>query len=206
VTDRAAEVRRILLRYVVEIVERHDLCPWARGAREAGELAIEVVWGAPDDAAWLRAARGALDRARVVMVVAPELAISPGGLRALRDRVAAAIPDAGVADFHPEAPLDLGSPARLVPFLRRAPDPVLQLVPHAILDAVRAQQPLPARTDQIQMLRDRAAPPRPAIAERIAEANHAHVARVADAIAATLADVAADRAASYERIGINTSR
>ena len=35
---RAAEVRRILERYLVEVVERHALCPWARSARERGEL------------------------------------------------------------------------------------------------------------------------------------------------------------------------
>ena len=206
--DRGAEVRRILLRYVVEIVEAYDLCPWARGAREAGELAIDVVWEAPADAAWVAAARGLLERpgTRVAMVVAPELAISPAELRALRDRIAAAIPEAGVADFHPEAALELASPARLVPFLRRAPDPLLQLVPHAILDAVRAHPPPPARAHQIQMVQGMAAPPRADVAARIADANHARLSNEHAAIAARLAEIAADRAASYARAGINTSR
>src|SRR5262245_7666814 len=124
---KAAEVRRILDRYLVEVVERYELCPWARVAREGGELAVAILWGAPALAAWVAAAEELLAQpaTRVAMVVAPELAIAPGELRALRDAVATRVPSAGVADFHPEAALDLATPARLVPFLRRAPDPLL---------------------------------------------------------------------------------
>src|SRR4029077_16934252 len=95
--------------------------------------------------------------------------------RALRDRVAAAIPTAGVADFHPDAPLDLATPARLVPFLRRAPDPLLQLVPLALLDAVRAPPPVADLVRQAQILGCRAEPARGDIADRIAGANHARI-------------------------------
>src|ERR1051325_11752428 len=49
---RAAEVERILERYLVEVVERHELCPWARTARERGELAIGVLWGGGTPQAW----------------------------------------------------------------------------------------------------------------------------------------------------------
>jgi hypothetical protein len=196
------------MRYVVEIVEAYELCPWTRATREAGEIAIEVLWNTPADAAWIDAARGLLSRpdTRVAMVVAPELAISPVELRRLRDRVAAAIPGAGVADFHPEATLDLGSPARLVPFLRRTPDPVLQLVPHALLDAVRSPASQPGLAAQAQMLGGHAAGPRASVAERIAATNHARVARDHAALAARHADIVADRAASYARAGIKTSR
>src|SRR5882757_9307543 len=95
--SKSAEVRRIFERYLVEVVERHDLCPWARGARERGEIGFAVLWGAPDDAAWIAAAEATLAQpaTRVAMIVAPELAIARGELRALRDRVAARIPTAG---------------------------------------------------------------------------------------------------------------
>lgn len=203
----SAEVLRILERYLIEVVERYELCPWARAARQGGELAAAVVWGAPAEDDWVAAAGALLARpgARVAMVVAPELAIAPAALRAVRDRVAARLPHAGVADFHPAAALDLATPARLVPFLRRAPDPLLQLVPLAILDAVRAAPPGPDRAGQAQILGGRGAPPRPGAAERIAAGNHATALRHAAAIAAALDEIAADRAAAYARAGISTS-
>src|SRR5690242_19443069 len=97
VPEKLAEVRRILDRYIVEVVEAYDLCPWARAARTGDELAVDVLWGEPDDAAWIAAAEALLTReqTRVAMVVAPETASTPAELRALRDRVAARIPGAG---------------------------------------------------------------------------------------------------------------
>jgi hypothetical protein len=147
----------------------------------------------------------------VAMIVAPELAIERGELAAVRDAVAARIPAAGVADFHPDAPLDLATPARAVPFARRSPDPLLQLVPLAILDEVRARDrtgDVPPLADQTRMLVGHAASgPRPlGIAERLAAANHATLCRAAAAIAATLDDIAADRAAAYARAGISARR
>ena len=205
---RGVEALRILERYLVEIVEAYDLCPWARAARLGGEVAVDFLWGASDDAAWLAAARTLLARpaTRVAMVVAPELAIAPAGFHALRDRVARAIENCGVADFHPDAELDLSSPARLVPFLRRSPDPMLQLVPLALLDSVRGAPPAAGIAAQAQMLVGHAPAPRGDVADRLARDNHARVSRDHAALVATLADIAADRARSYARVGINTRR
>src|SRR5215510_7766071 len=173
----SAEVIRILERYLVEVVERHELCPWAHAARERGEIAVGILWGAPPAGAWVSEAARllALPQARVAMVVAPELAIARAEFGALRDAVAARIPWAGVAEFHPDAALDLATPARLVPFLRRSPDPMLQLVPLALLDAVRAAAPPVPRAQQAAMLGGLAEPPRPELASQIAAANHATV-------------------------------
>lgn len=210
-TTAPAEVRRILERYLVEVVERYELCPWARTAREAPALAVGILWGAPELGDWIALARQLLaaPAPRVAMVVAPELAIARAAFGALRDRVAAALPSAGIAEFHPDAALDLASPARLVPFLRRAPDPLLQLVPLAILDAARAARATPATVSiaaQSAMLCGRAAPPPAGLAETIATANHAVAARHHAAIAAALDDIAADRAAAYARAGITARR
>lgn len=204
---RSAEVLRILDRYLIEVVERHELCPWARAARLGGEIGVTIAWGAPSEDDWVAAAEALLARpgVRVAMVVAPELAIAPAALSALRDRVAMRLPQAGIADFHPEAALDLATPARLVPFLRRAPDPLLQLVPLALLDAVRAPPPAADRAAQARLLGGVGAPPRADIAERIAAANHATALRDAGAIEAVLEEIAADRAAAYARAGISTS-
>lgn len=202
--DKSAEVRRILDRYLVEVVEAFELCPWARSARLAGEVAVEIVWGAPAVEAWIEAARRALAHptTRVAMIVAPELAIARAALATIRDAVAARLPEAGVAHFHPDAPLDLASPARLVPFVRRAPDPLLQLVPLAILDAVRGAPPVAARAAQAQILGGHATAPREDVAARIARANHATVAAQAARVAAILDDIAADRAAGYAAHGM----
>lgn len=196
-----AEVRRILERYVVEIVEAYDLCPWARTARLDGEIGVGVVFGAPSIDDWVTAARAAFaPETRVAMIVAPELAIELPALRDLRDRVAAALPDLGVAEFHPRAPLDLATPARLVPFLRRSPDPMLQLVPLALLDSVRAS-PLPDRARQAQILAGAQLPSRD-VGAQIAATNHATAgARHAELVAA-LDAIAEDRRAAYARVGI----
>jgi hypothetical protein len=205
---KSAEVRRILERYLVEVVERYALCPWARATRQHGELAVGILWGTPSLDAWIAEAERLLaaDATRVAMVIAPELAIAREAFSALRDRVAARIPSAGVAEFHPIAALDRTTPARLVPFLRRSPDPLLQLVPLAQLDAVRAVPPAPALADQVAMLGGHAAPPRPALATRIAADNHATVARAHAAISAALDAIADDRAAAYARVGITACR
>jgi len=202
-----AEVRRLLDRYLVEIVETYELCPWAQAARSGGELAVEILWQEPGEDAWVSAAESQLARPgiRVVMIVAPQSRLAPAELRALRDRVAARIPTAGVADFHPVAELELATPARLVPFLRRSPDPLLQLVPLALLDGVRAAPPPVALAEQARMLGGIAQRPREAVADRIAAANHARVSADAAALAARFADIAADRARSYARVGITTS-
>jgi hypothetical protein len=206
--SRSAEVTRILERYLVEVVERHELCPWARGARERGELAVAILWGAPAIDAWVAEAERLLaaPAARVTMVVAPELAVARPAFAALRDEVAARIPWAGVAEFHPDAALDLATPARLVPFLRRSPDPMLQLVPLALIDAVRGVPAPAGRVEQAAMLGGLGAMPRGEIAARIAAANHATVARARAEIERTLDDIAADRRAAYAGAGVSSPR
>lgn len=202
---RQAEVLRLLDRYLVEIVETYELCPWARPARLNGELAVTVLWGEPACEEWVAAAEALLARRGVLvaMVVAPEL---HAPLRPIRTRVAAAIPTAGVADFHPDAALDLATPARLVPFLRRSPDPLLQLVPLALLDAVRGSPPTADLARQAQILGGRVAAARGDVADRLAADNHARVAADPAAVETRFAELAADRERSYARVGINVSR
>ena len=196
---KLAEVHRIWTRYLVEVVEAFELCPWAKSARINDEIAIGVVPGTPDDGAWVACATELLARptTRVAMVVAPELAIAPLALRVVRDRVAAAMPAHGVADFHPGGALDLTTPARTVAFARRSPDPMLQLVPLALLQTVRAPPPVADRARQAAILRGAVPAPELGVAERIAATNHATIAARHAEIEAVLADITHDRAASY---------
>lgn len=207
-TRRRAEVMRLLDRYLVEVVERYELCPWARASREKDELGIDVLWGTPTVLEWITAANALLERpnTRVVMVVAPELVVTTSELRAVRAEVAAKIPKAGVAEFHPDATLDLATPARLVPFVRRSPDPMLQLVPLALLATVRTQPITAERVLQLQMLGSLAPAPKQDIAEVIAEANHKTVSGAQAEIVATLAEIAEDRRRSYQLAGISGTR
>jgi hypothetical protein len=205
---RAQEVRRLLDRYIVEVVEEYDLCPWSRSARLGGEVGIDIVWGTPTIDMWASAAETLLaNGVRVAMVVAPELPCTSGELRTIRDEVSARVKNVGVAHFHPEAPLELATPPRLVPFLRRSPDPLLQFVPLALLDSLRTGTQVVTETElQAQMLAGTAVIPRDDVGDLIAEANHARVSRDAVAIQATLEDIRADRERSYARVKISTSR
>jgi hypothetical protein len=205
---RRAEVLRVFERYLTEVVERYDFCPWAKLSRTQGELAVEVVWGTPTVETWVAVCQQLLARpeTRVAMVIAPELAIGANALHGLRADVAAHVPSAGIADFHPDATIDLTTPARLVPFIRRSPDPLLQLVPFALLDQVRATPQSANLVEQAQILGGRAATPRPDAAVRIAAANHATVSADPADVLRTLDAIAQDRATSYARIGITSSR
>jgi len=200
---KSAEVRRILDRYVVEVVEKYELCPWARTARERGEVGIEIIAGQPSMEVWIAAAKAALagPSIRVAMVIAPELVIERVAFHDVRNHVADAMPGTGVAEFHPHAAIDLTTSARLVPFLRRSPDPLLQLVPLHLLESVRAI-PQWDLVKQAQMLAGSAEPTRD-VAAQLAAANHAMVTANRAAIEAALDDIAADRNATYVRVGLS---
>jgi hypothetical protein len=187
----------LLDRYLVEVVEAFELCPWARAARLGGELAVDIVVGTPSVDVWVAAAEALLgdSRTRVAMVVAPDLAVTPAELRVIRDRVADRMRTIGVADFHPDAAIDASTPARLVAGLRRSPFPMLQLVPLAILDTVRSAPPPAALAAQAQMLGGHAPAPRDDVATRIAAANHARV--DPDELERRIAAIAADRASTF---------
>jgi hypothetical protein len=91
--------------------------------------------------------------------------------------------------FHPGLPQDLADAHRAVSFIRRSPDPTLQLVRATVLEAVRGEQgsvfvdPGSLRPEVLL-----AAAPPPSVSERIARANLETVRREgADRIAALLA-------------------
>src|SRR5687768_6864095 len=106
------EAERLLWRYVVEVVERFGLCPWARRARANDEICIEVMLDAPDASVAAVALRLASAPATALgMIVLPRPHRSPLALRRLRDQIVAITPNVGIADFHPDALLDLSSPA-----------------------------------------------------------------------------------------------
>lgn len=220
-----AEALRIYLRYATEVVEALGLCPWARRAREQGRVRPEVMLGAdpgPDEVLAVADAVFADPRVDIGLIIFPRLG---GDIRGHRDRKgfhqlmtrvrardverhAPATPPLVMADFHPHAEPDMTSPARLVSFVRRSPDPTIQVVRHATLEAVQGAEVrgtayIPQGSLSLDDLPALAGVP---LHQRIAEANHATIARLGVAqVQALLDDIRADRDRAYARIASETA-
>lgn len=197
----AAAVAEAALAPYLALVEEHNLCPWARPARLAGEVRVAVRWwrGDVDElAARLGAALRAWDddaRMGVGLAVVPDLPLSPASWRRVRDQVAALAPRYALADFHPDAPYVADDAARVVGLLRRAPWALVQAVPHAALRALSRPPELPSAARQAAILADPfAVAPAPADPrDQIAETNLATVRRIGvEALAARLTAIRAD--------------
>ena len=216
-----AEALRIHHRYVVEVVEALGFCPWAASARAAGRVRSVVVFG---DALGERHAlrRDILreiealehdERVDVGLLVFPEVAAGRIEFQHLAAEVRtqfAARPERdprhfALADFHPDAAADLGAPERLVPFIRRSPDPTFQLIRYAALDATRAGAPGTRFVDMESLDRlgaPQAAPVQPTH-ERIARANLRTVRQLGvERGEALILDILRDRDRSYGRLGV----
>ncbi len=153
-------------RYVREFVEAFNLCPYAKRTRETGKLKRVVLLeagGAPGTQGF-DAAAAALDEAfrrfeelpeasiDVGLVLLPALAadLAQGKegahafealLSAARERMQARHPNGDTpfycVPFHPGFASDLSDEHRAVRFIRRTPDPTVQLVRASVLREVR---------------------------------------------------------------------
>jgi hypothetical protein len=127
-------------RYLREFVEALDLCPFAKRCRESGRLVRRVVLGdAVEGALAALAAVSELpeEACEVALLLFPEFT---AGIEAFRDLCAKVRARADLfhcVAFHPDLPMDVSDANRAVSFLRRAPDPTLQLVRVTTLDRVR---------------------------------------------------------------------
>jgi hypothetical protein len=144
-----SEALRVYRRYMVEVVEGFTLCPWAMAARREGHVAEHVILAENQtdprqSLELLQGLEGEL-QTDIALFIYPDLELDrlgfEGFVRTLREQDAARwqigeIPFA-MAAFHPDARADLQEPERLIPFLRRTPDPTIQVVRRAALDRVR---------------------------------------------------------------------
>lgn len=210
-----AEALRIHTRYVVEVVEGLGFCPWAKPAREQGrvltrvrladesalESVVEQVSQLEQDSA-----------CEIGLLVFPELTVGriefqhfAAAVRAGYDPRAGGEPFA-LADFHPDATPRLDSPAELVPFIRRSPDPTLQLVRRSALAAVRRGDGPGTRFVDVSTLSfgPEALAPQPApLHERVAAANLRQVETLGvEQVLALMTDIERDRDQSYARLGL----
>jgi hypothetical protein len=210
-----AEAIRIYRRYAIEIVERLGLCPWAEQSRKSGRVEERVLLvEQPEVAPALAAIAEVAARAgiEILLLLFPRLQLERRRfehyLGAIRDADAkrhelGRIPFA-MAAFHPDAEPELGDPELLIPFLRKTPDPTIQLVRRTVLERVRARSPDGTGFVDLRLLSDYPEMPVPAptLRERIATANRSTVLGVGvDVVEALLAEIRRDRDESYARAG-----
>jgi len=181
-----AAALRVNARYVEEVVIGWGLCPWAARAWNDGQVTQRVFTGAEPDAAPVAAfidELGAKPDAAIGLAIFPRVACTVGAWERFAERVRRARRAFLAAAFHPEyappeyAPPADGAldPARLVSFIRRTPDPTLQLVRASLLENLRGP-----------------------ISDDVARANHATVRmRGPAALDALLTEIRRDRDASY---------
>ena len=196
----AAEAVRLNTRYVDEVVLAWDLCPWAEKAFSAGQVPqrahlAETV--APEDVLPFLDELDAAAEIAIGLLIFPRLEIRAPAFDAFAERVRRADharrPDAAtsppsppflIAAFHPHsaAPETFATPPQLVSFVRRTPDPTLQLVRTSVLRRATGEGPR--------------------VSDDVTRRNFETVsARGAAALDAVLRDLKRDRDESYARIG-----
>jgi hypothetical protein len=144
-----SEALRLNTRYLREVVLAWNLCPWAEKALEGGQVRQHVLLDEkpPPQAAlpFLDELTGQADFA-IGLLIFPRFALAAPAFDAFAERVRRADharrPDAAtsppspeflIAAFHPDAAQTFATPPQLVSFLRRTPDPTLQLVRTSVL-------------------------------------------------------------------------
>jgi hypothetical protein len=179
-------------RYLREFVEALRLCPYAKQCRENGKLHRRVLWTRDDALPAIREieALPAQDVEVALLIFAGEPATGEASARDftafsadLRERMFAAhggdAPFYCVA-FHPDLPRDLLDANRAVHFIRRSPDPTLQLVRASVLTSVRGASGGGSRyvdTSKLSLEEALALASPLSLAERIAQTNFATVQR-----------------------------
>jgi len=212
--DLARATLGVYERYAVEVVERFGFCPWARAARESGEVTLRVLFSAdPKDfdesLRHLSELHQALPPTDIALFIYPLLDLDRLGFedyaRGLRQRAETGpekLDAFAMAAFHPLADADLSHPDRLVPYVRRSPDPMLQLVRNSALSGIKGLTQGTAFLDVSELSADTfkalQTPPPKAVRERIADQNLATVRDVGPAaVGAVLSDIARAREAAH---------
>lgn len=211
-----AEAIRLFRRYEEEIVGALKLCPWADRARAENRVKERVLTiRSPEEAAPLEAILNLSKdpEVEIGLLLFPLLEITQPVLERFVSRLVDA--DAGrrvlgaapfaMAAFHPDAGADLSSAERLVPFIRRTPDPTIQLVRCESLDKVREGFHEGTQFVDVRALSTLGAPPESTLPlrERIARANLKTVERLGvEEIERRLTAIRKDRDQTYSRLGI----
>src|SRR3954467_4451537 len=132
-------------RYLQEFVEALDLCPFARRCREEGRLVRRVIL---DDYVLAAALRAIAEiealpekQCEVALLIMPRFADGAAALQEVCGQTRRHLRAFHCVAFHPDLKTDFSNENRAVPFFRRAPDPMLQLVRVSTLERGRAGRP-----------------------------------------------------------------
>jgi len=209
------EALRVYRRYMIEVVEGFTLCPWAAAARRDGHVVEAVILAEnkaePQQSLTLLESLKSELATDIALFIYPDLELDRLGfesfVRTLRERDAArhevgTIPFA-MAAFHPDARPDLNEPERLIPFLRRTPDPTIQVVRCSALDRVRGNSQEGTSFFDLADLGTLPLPQKEPISlrQRIAQANLETAREVGiETLEALFQDIRRDRDESYARI------
>lgn len=134
-------------RYLYEFIEALHICPFARNCREDGRLHRQVVLDrtldAPRVAGLIRDLDGRTE-IEVGLLIFPRIVVEARQferfISELRTRYAAgrSVPvDYFIVAFHPDLPLQLKNADVAVRFMRRSPDPTIQLVRPSAIERAR---------------------------------------------------------------------
>jgi hypothetical protein len=210
------EAVRLYRRYQLEIVEACGLCPWAQRARLDDRFRIRVVPQAePRGTEPSLAAIDALiadPRADVAVLIYPHFHLG----RLEFERFVSGVRDADAprhplgcipfvfAAFHPDAQPDTSDAERLIPFLRRTPDPTVQLLRSEVLDRVRSSTPQGTQFMDLRMLEELDASgvgEQVSLRQRIARTNLATVKDLGlEEVTRRIEAIAEDRRSTYRAI------
>ncbi len=208
------EAIRLFRRYAVEMVEGLSLCPWAHVSRRDGHVR-EVVLTEPElDLASVARAIDELSKLpqiEIGIILFPRIEVDRPTFERFVVQVRAHDESLGrpraeawaMAEFHPEAPALLTPDGAFTNFVRRTPDPTIQLVRQSALERVRRGDNHGSGYFDISLLTEDTvfeaveAP----LHERVLENNRDEIARVGlSEVAARFAEIRADRDATYARI------
>ena len=210
------EALRVYTRYAHEVVEAFSFCPWAKGARDAGQVRIDVVTtidpNVPDVLEVIERI-GADLGADIGIVLFPRLLLDripfQRFVATLRVAYALRVDDGrgfAMAEFHPNAAADVSSPGRTLSFIRRTPDPTIQLVRLSALASVRkVEDQGTSYVDPASLIvagplskRDRAP-----LNQRVGNANTRTIEEHGlDRVEAVMAQITEDRDRTYARLGL----
>jgi hypothetical protein len=218
VTDHSAlrrEALRLYRRYALEVVESFDLCPWAASARRDGRVAERVILAEnPQEPSQSVSALGALEpdlKSEIGIFIYPDLKVDRLAfetfVRTLRERYAARHPVGEIpfamAAFHPDAHADVGDADRLIPFLRRTPDPTIQMVRQSALNRVRGNSQEGTRFFDLANLERLPFPEKAPLSlrQRIGQANLEATLKIGvETLEGVLLDIQSDRDRSYAKL------
>lgn len=191
-----SETRRLCRRYIEEVVLRFSLCPWAEAALRKKSVQISVITDIYSSTQQLNEAARAVfsvmqresrSSSELLLIVLPRAhltrlemddllravrALQRPNNRPLGDGEVELAPFA-LAAFHPAAEADTATAERLIPYLRRSPDPMIQAVRNSVLAKIEPKDGSGTAYFDLENLdlSSLERPPRESLRLRVAKAN-----------------------------------